>query len=501
MKPLLTPQEIKTLIENDYASKKKRFARVGRRYYEGDHDIRQCRVFFIDNDGKVREDTTKSNARICRPFFAEIVDHAAQYSLSNKDAFVKSDDPELQHHLDIYFNNNEDFRSELHELLVGRKVDGDAYFYAYKRADGRTDFQYAESSGVVEVRRTETDDGCEYVIYWTVDRIGKDDRKIKRIQVWDDKQVAFYKQVDDGEIVPDADEPNNPRPHILYKKDGDEATYYDDYGQIPFYRIDNNRKRMSSLRRIKDHIDDYDLMNCGLTNSIQDAAEVVVVVRGFQGDDLDELMHNMRAKKAIGTPTADSNVEYRTIDIPVEARKAKMEIDENNIYCDGRAVNIDALKDTNATVSVAIKTAYFRLDMDADETETRLKQFMRRILVPVLAEINRENETDYQQGDIYFDFSRESITNAQEVAQIELLNAQTRQTEITTLLNIATKLDNETLMHLICEQLDIDYEEIKNKLPEPEDDGPYSAQTALSALGGMKTEDTTEDQGGGELIE
>lgn len=496
----MTTMEIKSLIENDYKSHRKDLARVGRRYYEGDHDIRRSRIFFIDKDDKIREDKTRSNARICRQFFAELVDHAAQYALSNKGRFVKSDDPALQDKLDLYFNDNEDFRAELHELLVGRKVDGDGYFYAYKRADGRTDFQYAESGGVVEVRKNETDDNCEYIIYWYVDRIGKDNKKIKRIQVWDEKQVTFYTQVDDGEIVPDKDEATNPRPHILYRMGKDEqTTYYDDYGMIPFFRLDNNRKRESSIKRVKDHIDDYDLMNCGLSNNIQDAAEVLVVVRGFDGDDLDELMENMRAKKHIGTPTPDSNVEYRTIDIPVEARVKKMEQDVNNIYCDGRGVNIEALKDSNATVSVAIKTAYFRMDLDAEETETRLKQFMRRILVPVLDEINREDETDYQQSDVYFDFSRESITNLQEQAQIELTNAQKRQTEITSILNIASQLDHETMMQLICEQLDIDYEEIKDKLPKPEDDAPYSPAAAMNALEAITPEE--EQDVGGDVIE
>lgn len=499
---MLTPSEIKSLIENDYNSDKKAYARIGRRYYEGDHDIRRCRIFFIDKNGKVQEDLTKSNARICRPFFAELVDHAAQYQLSNKEAFVRSDDPKLQEHLDVYFNDNEDFRAELHELLVGRKVDGDGYFYAYKRKDGRTDFQYAESGGVVEVRKHEADDGCEYVIYWYVDRIGKDNKKIKRIQVWDDKQVAFFTQVDDGQIQPDKDEKPNPRPHILYKKDGDDATYYEDYGLIPFFRLDNNRKRISSLKRVKDHIDDYDLMNCGLSNNIQDAAEVLVVVRGFEGDNLDDIMQNMRAKKHIGTPTPDSNVEYRTIDIPVEARVKKMEIDVNNIYCDGRGVNIEALKDSNATVSVAIKTAYFRLDLDAEETETRLKQFMRKILDPVLSEINQENETDYQQSDVYFDFHRESITNAQEMAQIALLEAQTRNMEISSLLNVQQKFDNETLVQLICEQFELDYEEIKDKLPKPEDDALYAPAAARTALDAITPEDEEpEEDAGGDVIE
>ena len=493
---MLTPERIKSLIESDYNSPRKQYSLIGRRYYEGDHDIRKCRIFFLDNEGKIHEDTTKSNARICRPFFAELVDHAAQYSLSNKEAFVKSDDPELQKYLDIYFNDNENFRAELHKLLVGRKVDGDAYFYAYKRKDGRTDFQYAGSIGVVEVRKTETDDGCEYVIYWYVDRIGKENKKIKRIQVWDSQQVAFFTQVDNGMIIPDKDEKRNPSPHAIYKKDGDDALYYEDYGQIPFFRIDNNVKRISSLKRIKDHIDDYDLMNCGLTNNIQDAAEVLVVVRGFEGNNLDELMLNMRAKKHIGTPTPESNVEYRTIDIPVEARVKKMEIDVSNIYHDGRGFNAEGLKDSNATVSVAIKTAYFGADLDAEETETALRQFMRMLLDPVLNEINQENETDFQQSDVYFDFSRKSIVNEQEMAQIALLEAQTRNMEITTLKNIQQELGHETMIKQICERLELDYEEIKDKLPKPEENDLYAPAAAKTLLDGITLEDEGPDAGG-----
>lgn len=494
---MLSAEEIKRLIEDDAASPKKRYAKIARRYYDGDHDIRRYRIFFLDKEGKAHEDTTKNNARICRPFFAELTDQTAQYMLSNKEAFVLSDDPELQKWMDIYFNNDKKFRAQLHEILVGCEIDGDAYAYAYKKKDGRTAFMYAESSGVVEVRRNETDDGCEYVIFWYVDRIGKDSKKIKRIQVWNDKQVAFFCQVDNGEIVPDHNEKINPAPHYIYTMDGEDGKYGGDYGKIPFFRMDNNRKRMSSLKRVKDHIDDYDLMNCGLTNNIQDAAEVYVVVRGLDGQDLDELMFNMRSKKQIGTPTSDDNVEFHTVDIPVEARVKKMEIDVNNIYCDGRGVNIEALKDSSATVSVAIKTAYFRLDMKCDEMETRLEEFMQMLVQVALDEINRETESDYTLNDIYFDFSRNSITNVQEMAQVELTQAQARQAEIMTLLSVETKLDHETLMQQICDRFEIDYEEVKDKLPKPEESGdPYSPAAAGGLLSAITPEDDQTDAGG-----
>lgn len=490
---MLTATEIKNFIDNDAASDKKRFARTGLRYYEADHDIRNYRVFFIDADGNIQEDTTKSNIKISHPFFTELVDQEVQYMLSGKEGFVKSDNPDLQDYLNEYFNDNEDFMAELYEVITGCISKGFEYAYAYKNAEGKTAFQCADSMGVVEIREKETDDGCAYVIYWYIDRIGKDNKKIKRIQVWNDKEVAFFMQEDNGSIVQDENVKPNPRPHITYKKPNDEATYYDSYGLIPFFRLDNCKKQFSGLKPIKALIDDYDLMSCGLSNNIQDTNEALYVVKGFQGDNLDELMVNIKAKKHIGVDD-DGGVEIHTVDIPYQARQTKLDLDEKNIFRFGMGVNTEGLKDTSATTSIAIKSAYSLLDLKVNKLEIRLKQFMRKLLKVVLKEINNENKTDFQQKDVYFDFQREIITNAQENAQIELTDAQRKQTEITTLLNLANHLDDETLMQLICEQLDIDYNDIKDKLPQQEEDPTAAAQAALQNI-------QPDDDDGGEVIE
>ena len=490
---MLTIQEIKTFIDNDRESTKKKLARVGLRYYEGEHDIRNYRIFYIDADGQLQEDKSKSNIKISHPFFTEQVDQTVQYILSGEDGFIKSDNPDLQDELDAYFNDNEDFLAELYEVITGTVAKGFEYAYAYKNAEGRIAFQCADSIGVVEVRAKETQDNCDYVIFHYVDRISKDNKKITRIQVWNDKETHFFYQEGDGKIVPDDGVEINPRPHILFKKGNDTATYYEGFGFIPFFRLDNCRKQFSGLKPIKDLIDDYDLMSCGLSNNIQDTNEALYVVHGFSGDNLDELMMNIKAKKHIGVDE-DGGVDIKTIDIPYEARQAKLELDEKNIYRFGQALNTAGLKDTTATTNLAIKTAYSLLDMKANKLEIRLKQFMRKLLKVVLKEINDLNGTDYQQKDVYFTFDRNTPTNAQENAQIELTEAQRRQAEITTLLNLATHLDNETMMQLICEQLDIEYNDIKDKLPDPESDDLYAAQSTLDAV-------QTEEPVGGDMIE
>jgi SPP1 family phage portal protein len=468
-------------MDNDSASIKKKLAREGQRYYEADHDIKDYRIFFVNADGMLEEDKTKSNIKISHPFFTELVDQEVQYMLSGKDGFVKSDAPDLQEHLDAYFNENEDFTAELEEVLTGAISKGFEYVYAYKNAEDKLAFKCADSMGVIEIRAKETDDGCEYVIFWYVDRIGKDNKKIKRIQVWDNAQTYFYVEDENGGIVPDESEKVNPRPHILWTEGDDSQIYYEDFGMIPFFRLDNNRKQFSGLKPIKSLIDDYDLMSCGLSNNLQDTAEALYVVKGFEGNNLDELMVNIKAKKHIGV-SDDGGVEVHTVDVPYQARQTKLDLDEKNIYRFGMGFNSAQLGDGNIT-NIVIKSRYALLDLKCNKLEIRLKQFMRKLLKVVLKEINDTHGTDYQQKDVYFTFDREVMTNAADNAQIELTDAQKQQVQVNTWMSLSTKFDNETLMQNVCDVMYIEYNEIKDKLPQPEEmNDPYQAANTLTTL-------------------
>ena len=481
---MLSIEEIRQFIQDDMTSEKKQLAKKGQAYYEARHDIKDYRIFYYNDDGEIIEDKYRSNVRIPHPFFTELVDQATQYILSSEDSIIKSDMPELQTYLDSYFNDNEDFMAELSEVIDGCQAKGFDCMYAYKNAEGKTAFQWADSLGVVEVRAKDTDDGCEYVIYHYVDRIEKGRKKIKRIQVWDKEKTWYYVQDGEGNIEEDKSETINPKPHTLYKEDGKDKTYYEGYGFIPFFRLDNNKKQFSSLKPIKDIIDDYDIMSCGLSNNCTDFDTPIHLVTGYDGDDLNELQFNLKAKKIMGVGEG-GGIDVKTVDIPYQARLTKLELDEKNIYRFGMGLNTSGLKDTTATTNVAIKAMYSLLDLKCSKLIIRIKQFLRKLIKVVLDEVNKEKGTDFQMKDVYFDFNPEIMSNAQENAQIELTEAQTRQAEITTLMNLATVLDNETLMQLICEQLDISYEDIKGKLPDPmeAENEILQAQTALDEVG------------------
>lgn len=496
---MLTTTEIKQFIDADNASEKKRYARIGQAYYEGMHDILSYRLFYWNDDEQLVEDKTRSNIKTPHPFFTELTDQATQYILSGKDGIIKSDIPELQTEMDAYFNDNEDFIAELSEVITGCQTKGFEYVFAYKNDENKLAFQCADSLGVIEVEGRFASDKKDHMIWWYVDRVDKEGKTIKKVLVWDDVNKYFYKQTDNGDIEEDkCFNGSNVKPHVVYQEEGKDKILYDELGFVPFFRLDNNKKQQSNLKVIKPIIDDYDLMKCGLSNNLVEFDTPIHVVKGFEGDNLDKLQQNLKTKKLIGMESAEAGagLDIKTVDIPYQARKENLEIDEKNIYRFGFGLNTSGLKDTTATTNIAIKAMYALLDLKCSKLIIRLKQFLRKIIKVVLDEINANNGTDYQMNQIYFNFEPEIMSNAEENARIALTEAQARQTEINILLSLATQLDAETLIQLICEQLDIDYDDIKDKLPDPNE-----AETTVNAAQATLDSVPVEPEGSEEVNE
>ena len=477
---MLKIEEIKTFLETDRRSDLKRRARTGQEYYEGIHDILNHRLFYFNDDGVLVEDRYRTNSKIPHPFFTELVDQATQFVLSNDNGIVASDNGDLQNYLDQYINRNRRFLVELSETVTGAQAKGFDYMYAYLGDDDMLHFEEADGLGVVEVEGRFAEDKKDQFIYRYLDIIDKDGKKQWKIIVVDDEAMYFYKQEENSEITLDDEVEMNPKPHAVYEKDG--KLYTKDWGFVPFFRLDNNKKRFSSLKPVKALIDDYDLMASSLTNNLVDFDTPIHVVKGFQGDNLDELQQNLKTKKMIGVDE-DGGIEVQTVDIPYQARKEKLEIDEKNIYKFGMGLNLAGLKDTSATTNMAIKAAYSLLELRANKLIDQIELFMEPILEVILGEINSKYNKGFTMADVRMTLKPEIMTNAAENAQTELVKQQQKQTAINNLLNVAAYIDNETVVMELCKVLDINYEEIKDKLPDMNE--PYNnINGAINSLGG-----------------
>jgi SPP1 family phage portal protein len=459
----IAARAIQETIRRDRQSETKRNAREGVRYYKGEHDILSYRIFYFDSTGTLREEKFRSNIKIQHQFHTELVDQKVQYLLSNP-LEVVTEDEQLQVYLKEYIN--EDLQEVLQNAVEGASNKGYEYVYAYMSPEGKIAFQAADSLGIIPIY---DDDKFKLLgvlrYYETVirDKEGKE-TKITKAEVWTDRDATYYTEtIDKSRFVFDTTKKPNPKPHIVLE---DDKALYDGggLGFIPFFKLQNNRYEKTDLEPIKALIDDYDLMACSLSNNLQDFQEAIYVVKGYPGDDLDALVRNLKTRKTIGVD-AEGGLEVKTIEIPVEARKTKLNLDRESIYKFGMGFDSSQIGDGNIT-NVVIKSRYALLDLKCNKTETRLRKLVRQLLKIIVDNINSRYGTAYDYRDLEINIVRETMVNENDVVNNEKIEAETKQIKIETILAAAPRLDDESVLKLICEEFGLDYEEVQQLLEE-----------------------------------
>lgn len=186
-----------------------------------------------------------------------------------------------------------------------------------------------------------------------------------------------------------------------------------------------------------------------------------------------------------------NGLDIKTIDIPYEARKTKLELDEKNIYRFGMSFNAAQSGDGNIT-NIVIKSRYTLLELKCNKLAIRLRAFLEDIIKIVLNEINQNNGTDYSLEDVEICLDREIPTNEADNAEIENKHAMTKQTEINTLLSLFSCLPKEKLIQEICNLLDIDYSEIEVEVKQIIQENKTDLNQASENLLNSQTDDNME---------
>jgi hypothetical protein len=114
----------------------------------------------------------------------------------------------------------------------------------------------------------------------------------------------------------------------------------------------------------------------------------------------------------------------------------------------------------------------------------------------VLAEINTASDKAYTTADVKIDFAREIIINETDTANIKKTEADTVTARVNTVLNVSALLPPEVVAEQVCNELGIDYEKIKDKLPAFVQETPKN----FDVLGGGVISSSDVQAAAGEVI-
>ena len=458
--PSVLSRFIDDAVKTDRQSPIKEKMSEGIKYYDYKHDILKFRLFYYNEDGKLVEETNRSNIKIPHAFFTEQVDQKVQYLLSNPVEFETAD-TELKTYIEEYID--EDFQLMLQEMVEGASKKAYEFAYVYRATSGKLLFKVADSRKVIVIY-DDMNEVIAIIRYYDTD-ITKDNRTVTvtKAELWDTENTWFFVSSSDynNRFILDESQEINPRYHqVVTDRDG--KLLGKGFGYIPFLKLSNNKSEKTDLEPIKALIDDYDLMACALSNNLVDFDHPIYAVKGYGKDNLDELVTNLRTKKTVGV-SQEGGIDVKTVDIPVTARKTKLETDKESIYKFGMAFDSSQVGDGNIT-NVVIKSRYSLLDLKCNKTEIRLRAFIKQLLDIIIQDINERYHKSFTRQQIEVIITRSTMINQSDNANVEKAEAETKGQLIQNLLDVAPYLDDESLLKKICAVQELDYDEVVQRL-------------------------------------
>lgn len=458
--PSVLSRFIDDAVKTDRQSPIKEKMSEGLKYYDYKHDILKFRLFYYNEDGKLVEETNRSNIKIPHAFFTEQVDQKVQYLLSNPVEFETAD-TELKTYLEEYIDD--DFQLMLQEMVEGASKKAYEFAYVYRATSGKLLFKVADSRKVIVIY-DDMNEVIAIIRYYDMD-ITKDNRKVTvtKAELWDTEKTWFFVSSSDynNRFILDESQEINPRFHQVVE-DSDGNLLGKGFGYVPFLKLSNNKNEKTDLEPIKALIDDYDLMACALSNNLVDFDHPIYAVKGYQSDNLDNLVTNLRTKKTVGV-SQDGGIDVKTVDIPVTARKTKLETDKEAIYKFGMAFDSSQVGDGNIT-NIVIKSRYSLLDLKCNKTEIRLRAFIKQLLDIIILDINERYHKSFKRQQVEVVITRSTLINQTDNAETEKVEAETKGQLIQNLLDVAPYLDDESLLKKICAVQDLDYDEVVQRL-------------------------------------
>jgi len=448
---------IKGIIDKHKQSSFYKEAISARDYYNDRHDIlnKNFQKFMVK--GVAKYNLNAANNRIPNEFFTELIDQKVDYVAGNPPKFTAEDkDTEAVLFADkLNFEFKTYLRVDLIRWLAGSSVSGKDAMLIYINEKGAFDytivpgeqliFDRDENRNIISLMR------FYYVDYQNEKGLVED---IIRVEIWDERETWFYIQSKkDGDFILDISEPVNPLPHFFIGNTSNkDETQGNSWGEIPFIFLPNNINEKSDLSRIKTLIDSYDLLISKGINNIQDIQEVVYVLRGYDGTDLDTFMETLKINKAIRVD-AEGGADVIKAEIPVQAITEFEKLLRKNIYAFGRGVDFSDESFAGDASGISLKYKFARLDLKANQIIAQLElailNLIRFYAKYLLIKTNQDYTKIYE--NINFKISKRMIINEAEM----ITNVQSSLG----ILSNRTILENHPYVHDVDKELERKKEE------------------------------------------
>lgn len=389
-------KEIINLIQGNMSNRESILK--AKKYYENKNDILDSGVLPLDNNGDALR---SADNRISHNFHQLMVDEKAAYMFTYPIQFDLDNNTDLNEEVESILGDEKE--SIAQELCVEASNAGRAFLHYWIDEDDKS-FNYAVVNAEEIITKYDNTLKKKLVeVYRYFELIEDDNVSYVIFEHWTNNRLTEYKlkgNIDSSDL-----------------KLVDTKLIEHDFGRVPFIEFKNNKNCISDLNKYKTLIDLTDKVMSGYANDMEDIQQLIYILEGYGGQDLQEFKNDLRRFKAIKVDGGADGGSVKTlqIDIPVEARVKIIEILEKRIYEAGQALQQDTESVGNAS-GVALKFFYRKLELKAGKTETEFKKGFNVLIRAILKYLNKDVKKIIQT------YTRNMISNDLETAQIAAMS-------------------------------------------------------------------------------
>ncbi|MEG0371605.1 MAG: phage portal protein, partial [Clostridium sp.] len=303
-----------------------------------------------------------------------------------------------------------DFDDTLQDIAVESSNKGIAWLQPYINKVGELKFKKHDSEQIVPIWSDKAHTELQAIIrfYYVETYRGKEREDVKKVEYWENDGVTYYTYFN-GSLVYDIEKEESAT-KVGHFKENDK---YGIWGRVPFIAFKNNSREMNDLTYFKNLIDDYDKNTSDTSNTLDDIARFIYILKNYEGQDLGEFLNDLKVYKAIKVDQ-DGGVDKLSPDINIDAVEKHLDRLKKDIYIFAQGVDMDTDKFGNSPSGIALKFLYSALDLKCDQLERKFKKAFVELFwfIAEYFKVTSKGNFDYKVAKVTF--SRNMITNESE---------------------------------------------------------------------------------------
>lgn len=398
--------KLNALVNDWLNSKERKEMLLGKRYFEGYHDILNRQRMVIGEGGALVPVQNLPNNKLVDNQYKKLVEQKTNYALGKPMTIASSDDTYLEEVHKIF--DKKLFR-QLRVLGEESINSGIAWLYPYYNADGEFKIKVFPGYEVMPIWTDRTHVDLDRAIRIYSDTLVNKNGTLRDITVLEEYTVdGVDRYIKEGQQV----RPHPDFPHSSYITIGEEEV---NWGRLPLIPFKYNSKEIPIIRNVKSLQDALNQVLSDFQNNMEeDPRTTILVLKNYDGTNIPEFRRNLATYGVVKVQTVDGvqgGVETLKIEVDATNYQAilmqlKRAIVENGRGFDAKEERMDG--DPN---QMNIESMYTDIDLDVNQMESEFQAGFEELKWFIDQYLANAGKGDFSETNLEFVFNRDIFIN------------------------------------------------------------------------------------------